>query len=80
MAIIVGAQCHIRNIEFNRKRCLIVIRFQSLVINRKVIVLFLLALLAFEAGYSQSNKSKPNVLFIICDDLNDYQGIFRGHP
>ena len=40
----------------------------------------MLTLLAFETGYSQSNKSKPNVLFIICDDLNDYQGIFGGHP
>ena len=23
---------------------------------------------------------KPNVVFIMCDDLNDYQGIFGGHP
>ena len=22
----------------------------------------------------------PNVVFIMCDDLNDYQGIFGGHP
>jgi arylsulfatase A-like enzyme len=22
----------------------------------------------------------PNVIFIICDDLNDYQGVFGGHP
>lgn len=30
-----------------------------------------------------SNKVKdvrPNVLFIICDDLNDYEGVFGGHP
>ncbi|GAB1308906.1 hypothetical protein KH5_15890 [Urechidicola sp. KH5] len=27
-----------------------------------------------------AQKSTPNVLFIICDDLNDYQGIFGGHP
>lgn len=25
-------------------------------------------------------QSSPNVLFIICDDLNDYQGVFGGHP
>ena len=29
---------------------------------------------------SQSMASKPNVLFIICDDLNDYEGLFGGHP
>lgn len=27
-----------------------------------------------------SNQEQPNVIFIICDDLNDYQGIFGGHP
>jgi iduronate 2-sulfatase len=38
------------------------------------------ALLAFEPGYSQSNKSKASVLFLICNDLDNYQGIFVGHP
>ena len=28
--------------------------------------------------FTQLNK--PNVVFIMCDDLNDYQGIFGGHP
>lgn len=27
-----------------------------------------------------ADKAKPNVLFIMCDDLNDYQGVFGGHP
>ncbi len=27
-----------------------------------------------------AQESKPNVLFIMCDDLNDYQGVFGGHP
>jgi arylsulfatase A-like enzyme len=27
-----------------------------------------------------AQSSKPNVLFIICDDLNDYEGVFKGHP
>lgn len=34
-------------------------------------------------GFSQtklSKQSKPNVLFIIIDDLNDYEGTFGGHP
>lgn len=26
-----------------------------------------------------NSKSKPNVVFIICDDLNDYSGAFGGH-
>ncbi len=30
--------------------------------------------------FCQSTKVKPNVIFIICDDLNDYQGVFGGHP
>jgi arylsulfatase A-like enzyme len=30
-------------------------------------------------GVSQ-DAPKPNVLFIIVDDLNDYQGVFGGHP
>ena len=30
--------------------------------------------------FCQSKTLKPNVLFIICDDLNDYQGVFGGHP
>ena len=28
--------------------------------------------------FAQLNK--PNVVFILCDDLNDYQGILGGHP
>ncbi len=29
---------------------------------------------------AQSQEKKPNVVFIICDDLNDYEGVFGGHP
>ncbi|NLR91823.1 sulfatase [Flammeovirga agarivorans] len=25
-------------------------------------------------------QEKPNIVFIMCDDLNDYQGVFGGHP
>ncbi|PKI16681.1 sulfatase [Colwellia sp. 12G3] len=32
------------------------------------------------ADNSQLNENKPNVLFIIVDDLNDYLGAFGGHP
>lgn len=38
----------------------------------------LLVALAFEAG--AADQTKPNVLFIICDDLNDYIGAYGGHP
>lgn len=36
-------------------------------------------------GYAQNKHTehvvdKPNVLFIVIDDLNDYQGCFGGHP
>jgi arylsulfatase A-like enzyme len=39
----------------------------------------------FISGFSfshisaQNKDQKPNVLFIICDDLNDYEGVFGGH-
>jgi|GEM_PF-3230766 len=63
--ITVGAQCRIRNIEFNRKRCLIVIRFQSLAMNRKIILFFFLSFLSLETVSSQINKLKPNVLYVM---------------
>nr|WP_306455428.1 sulfatase [Winogradskyella forsetii] len=47
--------------------------------SRCILIIFLLSLYCLNT-YSQSNTSKPNVLFIICDDLNDYQGVFGGHP
>lgn len=28
----------------------------------------------------ERHLQKPNVLFIMCDDLNDYEGVFGGHP
>lgn len=30
--------------------------------------------------HAQPKTQQQNVLFIICDDLNDYEGIFGGHP
>jgi arylsulfatase A-like enzyme len=46
--------------------------------NRSFI--FILFLFIIKTSFCQNKKSKPNVLFIICDDLNDYQGVFGGHP
>lgn len=37
--------------------------------------------LGFSCAEVQSaEQTKPNVLFIICDDLNDYIGAYGGHP
>jgi arylsulfatase A-like enzyme len=37
-------------------------------------------LLLFFSGSSRYNSDKPNVLFVIFDDLNDYVGAYDGHP
>jgi arylsulfatase A-like enzyme len=50
--------------------------------NRKVIIPVLL-LMVLSIGVSCSSPEQlmhPNVLFIICDDLNDYSTTFDGHP
>jgi arylsulfatase A-like enzyme len=39
---------------------------------------FLICVLSVTVN-AQESKMKPNVLFIICDDLNDYEGVFGGH-
>lgn len=45
------------------------------------IIIFLGLFCCFTAIKTQGQElQKPNVLFIICDDLNDYQGVFGGHP
>ena len=50
--------------------------------NIKIKILtFLTMCLGYSKSWSQNATLKqPNVLFIICDDLNDYQGVFGGHP
>ncbi|MBS2211280.1 sulfatase [Carboxylicivirga mesophila] len=45
---------------------------------RYQIPLLFLLLCFFSKSYSQTDK--PNVILIMCDDLNDYQGVFGGHP
>ena len=47
--------------------------------NILVVVLILLGSLHLTA-YAKGKADKPNVILIMCDDLNDYQGIFGGHP
>jgi len=46
-------------------------------LKKKTILLslYLLSLISFNSW----SQDKPNVIFIMCDDLNDYQGVFGGH-
>ncbi len=48
-----------------------------MLLKKKTILLslFLLTLISFNSW----SQDKPNVIFIMCDDLNDYQGVFGGH-
>jgi arylsulfatase A-like enzyme len=39
-----------------------------------------LSLLTIHKINAQEKESKPNILLIMVDDLNDYQGAFGGHP
>ena len=39
-------------------------------------ILCICVVVAFHVGAAQ----KPNVILIVCDDLNDYEGVFGGHP
>jgi arylsulfatase A-like enzyme len=48
--------------------------------NRKKLLITLVYGFFCLHTFCQSTKVKPNVIFIICDDLNDYQGVFGGHP
>jgi len=50
--------------------------------NYKNLVVLVIVIIASSFSFSSfAQKQKiPNVIFIMCDDLNDYQGIFGGHP
>lgn len=41
--------------------------------------ILLLFQLAFQISLAQEIKDRPNVILIMCDDLNDYEQIFGGH-
>lgn len=42
-------------------------------------ILLLFFMSFFQQLHAQQPKNRPNILFIICDDLNDYEGVFGGH-
>jgi arylsulfatase A-like enzyme len=48
--------------------------------SKRKVLFSIFCLLFLINGFGQKKQVKPNVLFIICDDLNDYQGVFGGHP
>ncbi|GAB1308847.1 sulfatase [Urechidicola sp. KH5] len=48
-------------------------------ISKYIAISILFAACADSSTIAQEEQ-KPNVLFIMLDDLNDYQGIFGGHP
>ena len=50
------------------------------VIKLLAVVLVLLSASSCESQESNKGLERPNVLFIMVDDLNDYQGAFGGHP
>ncbi|MFY9242008.1 MAG: sulfatase [Polaribacter sp.] len=47
--------------------------------TKLTVVIFFIVNFMSTIGLAQ-DATKPNVLFIIVDDLNDYQGVFGGHP
>lgn len=50
----------------------------SVKLTTVLVKMFFLHLLIPTDTFGQSKQ--PNVVFIICDDLNDYEGVFGGHP
>ena len=46
----------------------------------KSVLLFIFYLMLSTVFYVSAQQQKPNVVFIIVDDLNDYEGVFGGHP
>ena len=46
----------------------------------KLSCLTLAACVALGAPLSAAEPAKPNILFIMADDLNDWVGFLRGHP
>jgi len=46
----------------------------------KICIISTLLTIGFQLEAQQNSGTPPNVIFMICDDLNDYQGVFGGHP
>ncbi len=48
--------------------------------SKQMLTLSALSLAPMWAKAQANPDNRPNVVFIICDDLNDYSGAFGGHP
>ncbi len=46
----------------------------------KITLFFLILLSCLGCAEQLAEMERPNVVFMVCDDLNDYIGIFGGHP
>ncbi|NRB65193.1 MAG: sulfatase [Saprospiraceae bacterium] len=46
----------------------------------KITLLFLILLSCLGCSEQPAEMERPNVVFMVCDDLNDYIGVFGGHP
>ncbi len=49
-------------------------------ITSQVLTILLMLVCCFVPANAKDKVDKPNVILIMCDDLNDYQGVFGGHP
>lgn len=49
-------------------------------ISHKLFIIIGLLAFSFQLLAQQKADTPPNVIFMICDDLNDYEGVFGGHP
>lgn len=45
-----------------------------------LVLAYLILASALQCAVAQKEKEGPNILYIICDDLNDYIGVTGGHP
>ncbi|MEM7373624.1 MAG: sulfatase [Bacteroidota bacterium] len=46
----------------------------------RTLLFFLILLGCLTSCQQTTNDERPNVVFMVCDDLNDYIGAFGGHP
>ena len=49
-------------------------------LKNKLLILFLYIATLGQTQAASSDLIRPNVVFIICDDLNDFGSVYGGHP
>ena len=48
-------------------------------LKNKLLILFLYIVTLGQTQAASSDLIRPNVVFIICDDLNDFGSVYGGH-